>query len=479
MSLKKIAITGFLWTFTQQFSVIGISFIVSIILARLLLPSDFGLIGMISIFIALGRVLVDSGLDQSLIRTVNPTQEDYSTVFFFNLGGSCLIYLLIFLFAPFIADFYQQRILTDIIRLYSIVFIINAFSSIQNTRLTKQMDFKTQMLVTLPSLILGGTVGIIMAYNDYGVWSLVWSAIIQSTALSIQLWIRSKWKPSFAFNFEKFKYHFHFGYKLTISSVVDIIFNNLYTIIIGKFFSPALVGFYTRANSFKQLPVDSVSSVLSKITYPLFSSIQDDDVRLKRVYKQIMQMVVFAIAPLLIFMAVLAEPTFRFLFTEKWLPAVPYFQILCFNGILYPIHAYNLNILKVKGRSDLFLKLEIIKKSLMVIFIVISFQYGIYGLLYGSVLFSILAFFINTHYSGQFISYNSWEQTKDLVPILFLSLCVGFVLYLFDEFLITFGFFDLSRIFIGGILGLLIYLVVSYFLKLNSLFELIKIVKRK
>lgn len=473
--LKKQALSGAFWAFLEQFSSYGISFVVSVILARLLLPEEFGLIAMITVFVALGARLMNAGLGSSLIRTKNPTQEDYSTVFLFNLGGSIIIYIIIFMLAPYIANFYSQDILTNIVRWYAIIYIINAFSMIQLTRLTKLMDFKTQMIVAIPSSIISGSVGVYMAYSGYGVWSLVGQALSQSAVSTIQLWYWSKWTPSWVFSKEKFKYHFNFGYKLTLSGILDTIFTNIYAIIIGKFFPAAQVGFYRRADSLKQLPITTISSVVAKVTYPLFTQIKDDDLRLKSIYKKIMQLIIFIVAPTLIVLGILAEPLFRFLFTEKWLPAVPYFQILIFSGILYPIHAFNLNILQVKGRSDLFLKLEVIKKGITVIVLIIAFQFGIYGLLFGSVLISLLAFFVNTHYSGKFINYTAWEQAKDILPILALALVVGALVYIIDYKSATFVKYDFIRLLIGGFTAFVFYIPLAYLFKMNYLLELIKI----
>jgi O-antigen/teichoic acid export membrane protein len=479
MSLKKQALSGVFWSSMQRFGNQFIGFGVSIILARLLLPSEFGLISMLGICIGLSNVLVNSGLTQSLIRSENLDDEDFSTVFYFNLVGSVLVYAIIYVSAPLIAAFYNQELLTPIVRVYCLTFITNGFSTIQTTRLTKMMDFKTQMKVSVPSLIIGSLVGVTMAYKGYGVWSLVWSAIIQSLAATVQLWYWAKWSPSWVFNIEKFKKHFHFGIKLMFSGILNIIFTNAYTIIIGKFFAPAQVGFYNRANALKMLPVSSISSAITNVSFPLFSAIQNDDVRLKSVYKRIMQMVIFFVAPTLIIVAVLAEPLFRFLFTEKWLPAVSYFQILCFSGIMYPIHSYNLQILNVKGRSDLFLKLEIVKKILVIIVILISFQFGIYGLLYGSIVTSIASFFINTHYSGKFLNYTAWKQTKDLLPIIGIAVFAGFIVYLLDQYMKAQLLNDFIRLLLGGLLGLGTYATTSFLLKMNSLTELIDIIKRK
>lgn len=472
MSLKKIALKGMFWTFIQQMSTQGISFVVSIILARILLPQEFGLIALLGVFISISRVLINSGLTESLIRTEQPTNDDYSTIFYFNFIVSVFIYFIMYFAAPFIADFYNQPLLINITRVYCIVFIINSLSIVQNTKLIKEMDFKKQTIISLPSLIIGSVVGISMALMGFGVWSLVWSAIAKSIASNLQLWWWSSWKPSLKLNKETIKIHFNYGYKLTISGIINTLFQNIYTIIIGKFFDPIQVGFYNRADNLKQLPVNNFSAVLHTVTFPLFSKIQNDDAKLKSVYKKIMQMSIFLIAPTLLIMAALAEPLFRFLLTEKWVPAVPYFQILCFSGILYPIHSYNLTILNIKGRSDLFLKLEIIKKILLIIVIAISFNWGIYGLLYGSVIASILSLIINTYYTGKFIQYNSFEQLKDLLPALLLAIISSGFIFIIDSCTINFLFSDILRLFLGSSIGVFTFVLLSFLFKLDSFFEL-------
>jgi teichuronic acid exporter len=479
MSLKKAALSGVFWSTIQQFSTQGITFVVSVILARLLSPAEFGLIGMIAVLMGIGTVLMEGGLGQSLIRTTNPTDEDYTTVFYFNLVGSIIIYLIVFFMSPLVASFYHQPLLENIIRWYCLIFVINAFSSIQYTRLSKQMEFKKELTIAVPSIIMSSIVGISMAYMGYGVWSLVGSALTQSSLASIQLWLRSDWKPTWSFNREKFKYHFHYGYKMTLSGILDTVFVNGYAIIIGKFFAPAQVGYFNRADTLRQLPVSNISAVLNKVTFPLFAQVKDDDVRLKDIYKKIMQMVVFFVAPILLILSALAEPLFRFLFTEKWLPAVPFFKILCWNGILYPIHAYNLNILRVKGRSDLFLKLEFIKKATVVIVMAISIQFGIICLLYGGLLVSVLHFFINTYYTGKFLDYSAMKQAKDLIPTILLASVIGGIVYGFDFLAKDYLGYDILRLLFGGGIGALIYLGTAYVFKMNSLNELIKIIKKQ
>lgn len=478
MSLKKKAAISLVWTFTQQFGNQLIGFIVSLVLARILLPEEFGLVGMIAVVVAIGNVLLDGGLTKSLIRDEDCDETDYSTVFFFNILAGLLIYALIYVASPLIADFYGQPVLTDIVRVYCVTIIITSFSAVQLARLTKEMAFKTQALIAIPAAVIGGITGIWMAYNGYGVWSLVWSSIVTSIISTIQMWIYSGWIPRLEFNRIKFRKHFNYGYKLTLSDLLNRIFNNIFLIVIGKYFSAAQVGFYTRAETMKQLPVNNISRALDKVIFPLFVSIQNDEVRLKRVYKKLMLMVVFVISPVLIFLAVLAEPVFIYLFTEKWLPAVPYFQILCITGILFPLHSYNLSILNVKGRSDLFLKLEVIKKVIILVTIAAAIPFGIMALLYGQVLISITAFFVNAHYTNRFISYPGWEQVKDVFPILLLALLGGTVIFLIDQFILQDQLY-LLRIIIGGILGSLVYLGMAYILKFKSLFELSNLILKR
>lgn len=477
MSLKKQAFSGLVWTFAQQFGHQLIGFIVSVILARILLPAEFGLIGMIAILVGVGRVLLDGGLTQSLIRSKSLDQEDYSTVFFFNLFGSFVIYGIIFFIAPLVADFYVQPLLVPIIRLYCLTFIIGGFAAVQQARLTKNMEFRIQTLMTIPATIIGGVVGVVMAYKGFGVFSLVWSQIVTSLISASQLWFYTKWLPDFKFNISKFKDHFNYGYKITLSNLLDKIFQNLYLIIIGKYFSAAQVGFYTRADTTTKLPVTNISSALNKVTFPLFATIQEDNVKLKRVYKQLMQIVVFIIAPVLILMAVLAEPIFRFLFTEKWLPAVPYFQILCISGILHPVHTYNLNVLKVKGRSDLFLKISVINKLITIIGILIGIQFGIFGLLYAQVLISFTTFFLHAFYTDKFISYSALEQIKDIIPIILLSLFCGAVILYLDVLLVN--YLDIFRIIIGLTVGGGVYFLLAWIFRFGSIQDLRKIMVKK
>ena len=480
MSLRKKTLSGLIWTFSQQFGVQLISFFITIILARILAPAEFGIIAMLSVFIAVGSLLLDGGLSSSLIRTGKANQKDYSTVFFFNLVGSIIIYAIVYLLAPYIAAFYKQDILIPVIRIYSIVFILNAFYEIQNARLVKVMNFKTQALIQVPSVLAGGVLGIVMALNGFGVWSLVWMNIFQSFLTTIFHWIYSKWRPSLIFDKASFKKHFSFGYKMTLSGLIDIIYKNIYVLIIGKNYSAAQLGFYSRADSISQLPTNNIAVAISSVTYPMFASISEDNFRLKMVYKKLMQQVIFWNASILMLLVVIAEPLFRFLITDKWLPAVPYFQILCLAGIFYPLHAYNLNILKVKGRSDLFLKLEVIKKILSVSGILLVIPYGIYGLLYFQLFFNLIAFYINSIYSGKLISYPATEQLADIMPAIILSAFTALICFFLDVFLLrTFQLSDLGRIMIEPVFFFSFYLAFGQLLQFNAMYDFKQLVLKR
>lgn len=467
MSLRKQAISGMIWSYSQQFGSQLLSFGVSIFLARLLLPEVFGLIGMLAIFIGIGNALFEGGLTSSLIRTKEVTAVDYSTVFIFNLIGSILIYFLLYLTAPFIADFYHQPELTSITRIYSLTFIFSAFGTVQNTILTRELQFKKQAIVTLPALLLGSFVGLTLAHYNYGVWALVYSALVNAFFTSLFLWASSSWFPRLLFDKRLFKLHFHYGYKMTLSSILDTIFTNIYQIIIGRFYSAAQVGYYSRANSLMMLPVGNVSSALNKVVFPLFAKVQDDIPRFRNAYRQIMQIVLFIITPVIVIMALLAKPLVVFLFTEKWLPIVPIFQIICFTGILYPLHLYNLLVLQVKGRSDLFLKLEVFKKVLLSIILLISFLFGFYALLWGQLLFSIIALLINTHYAGAMLNYKMGSQLKDILPIFFFSLCMGIFIYFTDKLIEDYNNF--TRLFTGSFFGTAIYIFIAWLFKYESI----------
>ena len=435
-SIKKQAVSGVIWTFLQQFSVQIINFGVQIILARLLMPEDFGLIAMITVFISIGQTLMDSGMTSSIIRMKRPDQLDYSTVFVTNFIISIGIYLLVFLSAPFVAQFYEQSLLKDLLRVFALTFVIRAFVAVHVAKLTKEMNFKTQMKLQVPSTIVGAIVGVIMAYSGFGVWSLVWLNLTQTIVFTVQNWIFIPWRPSFVFNKRKFRYHFNFGYKLTLSGLLDTLYRNIYTIVIGKAFNPILVGYFNQAETMRLFPVQQLSSVMGKVTYPLFSNI-DNDASLKRVYKISMKLQFLVVVPMMMLLILVGHELFLFLFGEKWLPAVSYFQILSIASIMIPLSAYNLNILKVKGRSDILLRLEIIKKTLGFLAVFLAVPFGMMTLVISYLIVSILNTFINMIFSGRLINYFLLEQIKDCGRIYITGILTFGILYFFKNYILN------------------------------------------
>lgn len=476
MSLKKQAIAGIKWTFVQQLSVQIINFAVQIILARLLMPEMFGLVAMVVVFISIGQALMDGGMTSSIIRTKNPDQLDYSTVFITNIIMSLGVYGVIFIAAPYIALFYNQEILTNIIRILSLTFVIRALVAVHMAKLTKEMNFKLQMKLQIPSTVMAGIVGISMAYQGYGVWSLVWLNLIQAISFTVQTLVFMKWRPSLIFNFERFKYHFNFGYKLTLASLIDVIFNDAYRIVIGKLYSPAAVGFFHQAETLRLFPVQQISTVVGKVTYPLFAKMNDDDA-LKFAYKITMKLVLVLIVPLMLGLILMAEEGFRFLFGEKWLPAVPYFQILALASIVRPLSLYNLNILKVKGRSDIFLRIEILKKFIGIVLLIIGLNFQVIGLVISLTVFSYISFIINMYFSGSLISYSIKEQLNDTLLLYILGGFVFLLLYFFKNNLNYVADFDFISIFIYIFLFFLIYYMILSVLD-KELLETIKNIRR-
>ena len=461
--LKKRTVSGLTWSAVDNIAVNGIQFVVGIILARLLTPKEFGLIGMIIIFIAISRSITDSGFTQALVRKNNCKQVDYSTVFFFNIGVSFILYLILFLISGSVSNFFDEPKLELILKILGLTLIIDSFAIVQRARLTKRIDFKLQTKVTLVASISSGVIAIIAAYKGLGVWSLVIKLIIQQLMTSLFLWFWNKWRPSLEFSFRSFKEMFAFGYKLLISGLLNTLYKNIYLLIIGKFFSATELGYYTRADQFKRLPSENITTVIQRVTYPVLSTIQDDIPRLKNAYRQIIKSTMLISFFIMITLSAIARPLILTLIGEKWLPAVVYLQLLCFVGMSYPLHAINLNMLNVQGRSDIFLKLEIAKKILAVPVIVIGIMLGIKAMIIGMIFNSIVAFFLNSYYSGKLIGYSSFSQLKDVIPSFLFALIIGLIIFVTGELL---------KVSSGATLIIQIVLSALLFFSFNELFKM-------
>ena len=429
MSLTSKSLFATIWTLTDVFFNKAIYFIATLILARLLGPKDFGVISMIMVFFTIGATLIDSGLSISIIRSSSINQKEYSTIFYLNVGLSFLAYIIIFLFAPLISIFYNQEILVQLIRVYCLGFIITSFRMVHQSILLKEMDFKKITLLNIPGNIIGLCVGVFMAINNYGVWSIVGLFLSTQITATIVYWIFYNWRPSIVFSTACMKKHWKFGYKLMISAQINTIFENIYNILIGKFYSVQTLGYYERAYTLNNYPISILSLIISKVSLPLFSQIADDKEKLGEVYKKIVLMAFYITAPIMLGALALAKPLFELVLGKQWLPAVPLFQILCLSYILYPIHSLNINILTAFGKSGLFLKLEIYKKIVLVILVIIGVNFGIYGLVWSSVVSSVVSLCINTYYTGHLISYSTIKQLRDLLPTLIMAVIMASVTY--------------------------------------------------
>jgi len=427
MTLKQKTISGLLWSFIDNIASLGISFIVGIILARLLSPKEFGLIGMLTIFIALSQSFIESGFRQALIRKQQCTAADYSTVFYFSLAISIFFYFLLFVFAKTIGDFFHEPILKDLIRVLGFGLIINSLTIIQSTLLTKRIDFKLQAKISVISSVISGIISIYMAYTGWGVWSLVASALVRYTISSFLLWLWTKWKPIWYFSVLSFKELFSFGSKLLVSGLIDTIYRNVYYLIIGKYFAAEELGYYTRADQFQTLPSSNLQGIIGRVSYPVLLTIQDDIPRLREAYKKIIRSTMLITFVLMLGMAAVARPMILTLIGIKWEPSIIYLQLLCFVGMFYPLHALNLNMLQIQGRSDLFLRLEIIKKLLAIPVIIIGIIWGIKAMLIGMIVNTLIAYYLNSYWSGRFIGYSFIEQIKDILPSFLLAALMSII----------------------------------------------------
>lgn len=472
VTLKQKTINGMVWTMGERWSVQIIQTIVSIVLARLLEPKEFGLVGMLTIFLAVAKTILDSGFGTALIQKKNATQVDASSIFFFNIMLGFVLAGILSLFAPLIAKFYNQPILTPMVRVLSLSLIINAFTLVQTSLLTKAMDFKAQFKIQLFAIILSGLIGIIMAYKGMGVWSIVVQNVTNFLFRAIIVWIISKWRPSFEISLDSLKTMFSFGSNILLSSLIATIFYNIYDALIGKFFSATDLGFYSRAATLESAATSATSASIGHVTFPAFAPLQDDQVVLKQAYRKTIKTTMFLHSPLMVGLIAIADPLFRFLLTDKWAPSIPYFQLLCLVGLLTPLQSLNLNMLKVKGRSDLYLRLEIIKKVILILSIFLTFRWGIFALLIGKVVNSIIAFFINSYYSGHLIGYSERDQLKDIFPYFLTAAIMGTSVFLL-------GLIDMPNHLLTLIIqisaGLIIYYILNKLRKSPELTELLGI----
>lgn len=473
-SLKKKAAKGVIWSAIERFSVQGIQFILSIIIARLVAPSEYGLIAMLSIFLAIAQSFIDSGFSNALIQKQNRTEIDYSTVFYFNIAVAFGLYGIFYISSPYIASFYKEPQLETIAKWVGINIIILAFSIVQRARLSIQLNFKIQAKASLIAVCISGIIGIFLAYNNYGVWSLVFQALLNNLINTILLWFFARWSPQRVFSYTSFKQLFSFGSKLMLSGFLHVIYTNLYSLVIGRKYSATDVGYYNRMSSLAQYPSINIVSVITRAIYPIQCSIQDDKEKLSKTFHQYLKIACYIIFPLMAGLAVTAEPLIKLLLTEKWLPAAPLLSILSIAYMWQPIMTINNQVLNVRGRSDYFLKAEILKKIIAIVILVITMPLGLSVLCIGILIYSFCDIIIIIYYSKKVIQTTYMKQIKEILPIFILSMSMGGFVF----FIISFIENAYMQLIMGTLSGIIFILVFSLLFKIKELNAILSILKK-
>ena len=472
-SLKDKTIKGTIWSAIDNVAQFGVQFVVSIVLARLLSPDDYGLIGIITIFTTVCTAIINGGFSNALIRTQKPTEEDYNTAFICNLLMSILLYAIVFLCSPLIAEFFNRQELVALTRVSSFTMIIGALAIVQQTRLTKRIDFKTQTKITLIASVASGVIGISLALMDFGVWALVIQGIISQMLRTAFLWIFNHWAPSIRFSKESFNRLFGFGWKMMASSILDSLWTQLYQVVVGKFYSPATLGQYTRAKQFSTMFSSNLTTVIQRVTYPVLSDIQDEKERMVAAYRKIIKTTMFMTFALMLALGAVSEPLLYCLIGPKWHEAATYLPLICLVSSLYPLHAINLNMLQVQGRSDLFLGLEIAKKIIGLAPLFVGAFVGIFPMLYATVITNIIAYFLNSYFSGKLLGYSSWMQIRDIAPSFAISMSMAVVVYLL-KYLPLSNWFILP---IQIVVGILVFFILCKITKIEEYKEVLNLMK--
>ncbi|MGZ4960928.1 MAG: lipopolysaccharide biosynthesis protein [Limisphaerales bacterium] len=425
MSLKHKTLNALSWSLVQEIAGRGLQLGVGILLARLLGPKEFGLLAMLTIFIAVAQALVESGFASALIQRKEPTEADECSVFYFNLLIAGLLVGLLYLVAPWIAQFYKQPQLTALMRALSCILLINSGCVVQNALMVRRLDFKRQAVVAVCSLIVSGVVAVIMAWRGFGVWSLVGQQVSASLMRLMMLWQMNPWRPKWLFSTKSLRQLFAFGSGMMASTLTNQVCDNLMSLVIGRMFSPVMLGFYSRAVTLQDAASQALASMANRVTFPVFSQIQDDPPRMKRAVQKAMTTIAFVQFPMLIGLGAVARPLVLFLLTDKWAPTIPYLQLLCCAGLLYPVHLLNLSVLTSMGRSDLYFRLGVIKRVLQIAAMLVTFKWGVLVMVWGQVVVSFISFFVNSFYTKRFIGYSIPEQMRDLFPYATASCAMG------------------------------------------------------
>ncbi len=481
MSLKSSVITSLLWKFLERIGTQGVQFVVAIVLARLLSPADFGLIALVTVFVTVANVFVQSGLNTALVQKKNADNLDFSTVFYSCLILAGLLYAILFFCAPLIAKFYNnQAELIPVIRVLGLMLPLGAMSAIQEAYVARNMMFKKLFYRSVGAIIPAGCIGILCAYEGFGIWSLVVQQLLNSLLMCIIMWLTVSWRPSFSFSFARWKGLFSFGWKLLCSALLDTIYRNIRDLVIGKLFTPADLGFYNRGDQFPKIIITNINSSIQSVLLPSLSTVQDDRVRLKSLARRSIKISSFLILPLMAGLAAVAKPLTLLVLGEKWLPAIPFIQICCFSYAFWPIHTTNLSAINALGRSDVFLKLELIKKTYGLIALaiaVLGFRTPV-GIAMSVAIVAPLGTFVNAYPNKKLLDYGFCEQMKDFLPSFVLAVVMGIVVYqtscVVERYILGDLFFQLLSLLLEG---LIIYIGLAKLFHMESLDYLVKTMK--
>ena len=427
--LKQKAKSAVLWSGADILLRQGLQFGISIALARLLSPEEFGIIALLYLFTGIASAFVDSGFSAALVQRQDVTHTDESTVFWFNLAMALIVALALAASASAIAGFFNRAILVPLTQVLAVNIFISALGSVHGTLLNKRLDFKIQMKIGAVTTVISGSVAMIMAWDGYGVWALAAQTLAASLITTVLLWLFSSWRPRWVFSHDSVRRLFGFGGYMLASGLLDIIYNRIYTLLIGKFYGVQELGFYNRADSTKQLPVGVLTGILGRVAFPIFSAAAHDTTQLRRGVRLALRGMMLLNVPMMLGLAATADPIIHVFFGEKWLPAVPIMQVLCIGGIFWPLHVINLNVLMAQGHSNLFFRLEVIKKILGSILLVVGTFYGVIGIAWSQVIFGGVAFLINAHFSRKYLDYGVVDQLLDFLPVLGLSLIMATTAY--------------------------------------------------
>ena len=477
-SLKNKTIKGVGWSAADAFLGQGVTFIVGLVLARLLSPDEYGLIGICLIFTTVLNGIVDSGFSNALIRKKDVTDEDYNTMFMTNMAISIVLYIFLFVSAPFVSDFFHRVELTALVRATGLILFFNALSITQVTILTKKIDFKTKTKASLVSAIISGGIGIALAFMGYGVWSLVAQQLSKQLLYTLCLWVLNNWWPKFTFYRDSFKYMWGFGWKLLASGILNNVWNQLYQVVIGRYYTPSTLGHYTRANECASIFSSNLTTIIQRVTFPVLSELQDDKKKLLVSYRKLIKVSMFVTVISMFALGAMAEPMIYSLIGPQWHQAATFLPFICITMSLYPLHAINLNILQVQGRSDLFLYLEIVKKIITLIPMFIGAFVGVYWMLCASIFTGFIAFLLNSWFTGKFLNYSSWQQLKDVLPSYLIAIFVGFIVYLLKFIPLSFNLIFPLQILATIIVGWIVNQIVNLE-EFREIKKIIQTVKKK